>query len=1170
MRTLEHARRKARELRTRIGHNPVGLVDRLERYIEDTFHLEILAVASATMAESLGEITPSGLLRYDERLTPAEKLEMLAHELGHIELHERLTDYRVPPDPILGSAYADGGAGAVARYSPRMFEEAQASAFATEFLCPSDEVMRRWRSDPSATSASIATIYGVPIAVVRAQLAQALHGLAVGPVEEQARADAGVAIPYDESQLRAARFVGAPLLVDAGPGTGKTATLVRRIRFAIEEHAAHPRQILVLTFSDEAASELHARIAREFGEDVADQMTIATFHGFGMTFLHHHGRDVGLGTSFRVLDEDAQAELVNRLLGSVPCEQLLTLSDPSITVSAIVKHIGHCKDRLRDCEALAAELGVWTPGSDEEIETHAKAEQFLGLFQAYESEKLATQGVDFADLILLPIRVLSSRPDVAAAYREKFPWVMVDEFQDVSRATSKLLAQLCGPDNPPWVVGDARQAIYRFRGADPENVSKFEEDFPGAVRLELELNYRSSAPVIRAANELATLMQAPDATLDMVRERWRPGREILPLDQSPIRIATASSDAAERLTIASQVHDWLITGGVHAGDIAILARRNVDVREIVLALGSVGIRAAASGLLTPEGAAGDLAAVVTAVDASRSSVPRLVYALGRGRFDTAHLNAAVRSLLYGDDGSDGNLPASVVDPTSAAVVGELVDEVRNVINRLAGEAAIADGFAFLAAFLFDASAYLRRVLDAPASAERSMALVEIVSSLVLAVGDRIAHPASLPSADLRDIVGASSKAPSARVRRLAFAERFRGRLTATTPVPVAPPPVRDAVRVMTCHASKGLEFPCVIVAGQTLPAQETSYPWLPPSWHPAKQEDLEQADALLFVGVTRAQRALVVSHPTSAGGGPHGRSKESVPLLGLWEPWRTTDCIVWDGPPPVKSGVRMGPIWGGRKPERFRPRALDGKTCTITTYLQDFIGLTFPTSERALYPAFVDMTRRAMRTVLERAHSSGRAVSEKEVDAMIDDVWSTGDFADHPHLDLYRTIARRMTRSLALQYATPVPGAEVLNPVPTLLNADGETGVRLDLIGHIRYPNDCVEALSFRPESLAVGKNGSVNWSELSTAARLSFVVLAVDNPAIAPRVFSGRDGALLDFAWSRQKKSLPEEQAKIIAQRNAFSSGVFETTVSPFICNMCAHRIACPEWLGAIGSTDE
>jgi len=121
----------------------------------------------------------------------------------------------------------------------------------------------------------------------------------------------------------------------------------------------------------------------------------------------------------------------------------------------------------------------------------------------YEEEKAKRQKVDFADLIRLPIELLQSNPELREQVRSDFSWVLVDEYQDVSRATAILLREICGEDNPPWVVGDARQAIYRFRGAAPENVYEFQSDFPNAQRFQLTENYRSSPQVIEILNRLA-------------------------------------------------------------------------------------------------------------------------------------------------------------------------------------------------------------------------------------------------------------------------------------------------------------------------------------------------------------------------------------------------------------------------------------------------------------------------------------------------------------------------------------------------------------------------------------------------------------------------------------------------------------------------------------------
>jgi DNA helicase II / ATP-dependent DNA helicase PcrA len=1169
----------AREYRDRIGADPQGLLARLETFIREEFGIYAQAVDPALIRESRAEVRPGGrVLKYSDLLDPSERLEVFAHELGHLLLHERLTDDEVPYDPILGSAYADEGAGAIARYSKRGFEEAQAQAFAREFLCPSDDAFARWQSDSETTATSLATYYGTPVSVVRLQLAEALHALAVGAdMEEEVRSPRSP-VPYDDSQLEAAHFRGRPALVDAGPGTGKTATLIERVRFALEECGAHPRQILVLTFSNEAARELEARLTERFGDEVADKITVATFHGFGMAFLHDHGHHVGLDTDFTVLDEDAVRELTTTVLGRVPCERLLNLRDIEESANVIARHIGHCKDRLRDPEALAAAVSAWTASSTDEDDAVARtaAAELLAVYHEYEREKHATRRVDFADLILLPVRVLEQREDVAAAYREKFPWVLVDEFQDVSRATSRLLAQICGPENTPWVVGDARQSIYRFRGAAPENVRDFAGDFPGAERFGLRVNYRSSSPVVQAANALAELMETAtgdppttanelsSAGVPAVPERWRAGREVAPLGEAPIRLAVAASDFAEREGIADQVGAWLERGELVPGDIAVLARRNLDVREIVLALSRRGIRAAASGLLTPEGAAGDLAAVMTIVDAPRPSIPRVTYALARGFHDPSAINAAVARQLdemrptprdgSAEERAVGDVPTleavSEAKRGTEIVAALIVDEVARVRAALAAEAFSTDGFGMLCAFLFDASGFLRHLLSAPDSPERAMMLIEIVSALSLAAGYRLTHPDTQP-----------------RAARLGCAERLRARLTEAAPLPVAPPERRDTVRVMTCHASKGLEFPCVVVAGQTVPKARGAYAWLPPAWRPTRDEELEQADSLLFVGVTRAQRALVVSCPASAGGGPKGHAKQAVPLLDRWRAAGLLETVLWDGVAPPAPAVRAGALWGGVRPATVSLSALDANACPLRTYVEEVLGARFPVTTWALYPAFFAIARRAMRRVVEVTAEHQRPVTTSEADAILEEKWPAEDFADHPHIEIYRSAAKRMVRGFAAEFAAlgTFDSITLLDPEMPVIGHDAEPAVRLDLVAHVRRANGKVEAIGFRPESVEVGKGGAVNWSALDTKKRMSFVLLERASPGSSPRVYSGSAGVLREFRWSQKPESLQNETQGVLARLAALGRLELATTVKAYACDRCTTRVGCPYWMGAI-----
>src|SRR5262252_5804066 len=517
MRSLKRARESARNCRRKIGGAREGLLERVVNYLEDEHQIELIPANSDFLQNGHALLKPAeGCLYYDRKYDDdqAARLKVILHELGHLELHGRLKKLCSEPDPVYGSVYAASGAGRLTRYNPRAQEEAEANAFATEFLCPQDEAFFLWQSGPD--SSFIAERFGVSIHAVHAQLAEALFRLMGGDVGSGKKRFTG--FECDDSQTAAATFTGAPALVCAGPGTGKTATLVRRIEYLLDECGAEPESLLILTFSNEAAQELEERVADRFGEQTAARIRISTFHGFGVNFLHHHGQLAGIDAL--ILDEAGQGELVNSILGRADCYKLLKLKRPSETVKLIVEHINYLKNRLLTPESLEAALDQWELAEDTRDKQAAR--EFLRIFRLYEDEKGARQRVDFADLIALPIRILESEKELVDRYRKKYGFVLVDEYQDVSRSVATLLRHLCGPQNPPWVVGDARQAIYRFLGAAAENVEDFKKDFPGGEVFELNVNYRSCREIVIVANQLASLMGGARTVRDGAEynERW--------------------------------------------------------------------------------------------------------------------------------------------------------------------------------------------------------------------------------------------------------------------------------------------------------------------------------------------------------------------------------------------------------------------------------------------------------------------------------------------------------------------------------------------------------------------------------------------------------------------------------------------------------------------------
>ncbi|MBS1808798.1 MAG: UvrD-helicase domain-containing protein [Acidobacteria bacterium] len=1140
MRSLTRARSVARQVRAQIGYANDKLYERIISYIEKHHQIEVQAVPSAALFGSKAEVrADDAALFYDEALEKDEfeKLFVILHELGHLELHHRLKSVDEVPNLIIGAIYASDGAAALARYNPRAQEEAEANAFAREFLCPGDEVFRRWQSEDRPDSRIIAESLNLPQYLVRAQLAEALALLAMGDGEQSTKKKQK--FECDKSQLAAAKFVGAPALVNAGPGTGKTATLVRRIVYLLDEIKTQPENILVLTFSNEAAEELQSRIAARFGDDIASRIKVGTFHGFGVEILFHHGQFVNLDSNFGILDEIGQQEFVSRILAETECRRILRLSRLDESIEGIVKHINYLKERLHTPDDLEAALRNWQPIEEEKI-AYLESQEFLNVFRKYEEIRQVSKLVDFSDLIAAPIKILQEQDEVRHLYREQYKWVLVDEYQDVCRSVAKLLKLLCGADNPPWVVGDPRQAIFRFRGAAPENVIRFEQDFPDVERFNLNTNYRSCPEVIEGANQLAALMQSnEDAALDF--EAWRPHQDNpIAFGETPLSVAFGNSDKAEQLGIVAQVRKWL-EQGASLNDIAVLARRNVDVRNIVLALGENGIPATTNGLATSEGAAGDLAGIITFPDRPRASIPRLAYALGKNRFAPETIDFAINLLL---DHLEQESPSPLV---IKGEVGELIAEVTQAGDVLAKEKFSGDAFNCICAFLFEGSDYLRRILAEPESAARGLAIDEIVTSIVRAASYRFSHPKDKPL-----------------VARRGFADYFRNSLSSNQPSLLPPKENVDAVRVMTCHAAKGLEFPLVIVAGQAssirFSKKEKTFDWLPMQFQPDKENDRRQADSLLFVGITRAKRAMLVTYAGSRSGTSRSESRETADLLGQWV---TAHNVFQDEFPPStaqETHAEVELVWGGSLSQPLASRTLSKDSCTIRTYLNDFARIKFPSSHSPLYPIFFQLVRASLEQIVELAHSQISYLSEQEAENIFFEKWSQHEsVAGHMHERLFGRIGRRYVNRFANAYGEVSTIDEYLD----ITFCDETTGLplRLELVKLYRTTNGEVIAIAFRPESL----NGKINekgllWGKFE-AHRNSLVLLKERFPDLRAFVFSGEDGTLHEFQWT--KPNYYNQGVQALNDRvDAFSRGVFKQKIEEYNCDKCTQRVTCPHWI--------
>jgi DNA helicase-2/ATP-dependent DNA helicase PcrA len=1144
-RQLSFVRNVARQERGRLEPSPASLTEVLRQWLIDTYEIEPVPTEGVNFLQgSRGEVVPAeGCLYYDQKLetNPQELLEVFAHELAHLVLHHRQFGARTQ-DLIRGSAFLDNGAPALSRYSPKAQQEAEASAFAAEFICSAREVFELWKADPTVTLEILAAKYQASPSLIQLQLAEGLH--------EHLAGDSILApVPTEQGltpeQERAATADSTPVLLDAGPGTGKTKTLVRRVCHLVREKAVTPEKILVLTFSTEAAAELQTRIQATLGSEIGSRILTSTFHGFGVILLQTLGHHVGLDVDFSILDDISQEELLSELLGTTDCEAILDIKRPEDTAFDLRQQINYLKDRLVGTAELNAAIRAWsfTPAEREAFE---RSSALLRIFEKYEAAKAAKHAVDFADLIQIPFNLLQSNEDVRKRLQDDFPWVLVDEYQDVSRATARLLQQLCGDTTFPWVVGDARQAIYRFRGAEPQNVARFGDDFPNPQIFQLSENFRSSPEIISTLNRLAVWLEESESFVD-APGRWRSGKHVTSYQKTPVSLARANNDASERDGIVRTVQSWL-DDGFQAEDIAVLARRNIDVRNIAIALKKQGIRAVTSGLLTAEGAGGDLAAVLAAVD-HHQAIARVAYALYRGLLVPEILNDAVSQLLACDR-EGGMEPAWTGLPETRLATHELWQSSSRLRHLLHS----GDGWTVLCDFLFFGGSYLRELLARKDDAESSVQLDEVLSALALAANYRFAHPHVRPL-----------------ISRCGLAERMRVLLTDTAPGLMAPRSVTDAVRVMTCHASKGLEFPAVVVAGQSLPNIPAGKEWLPPELRPDKMLDADQAESLLFVGVSRAQSAVLVSYAESASGRPRSKPRRLPNLLLKLRDSGSVPVVQWNGPVPENEEISIGRVWGGETPESISTYCLASDSCRIRAYLEEHLGFHFRGRLKPLYPEFIQRVRKILSRIVRLAIEQQAKVSDAQADCIGKEEWSLEGSKDHPHLPLYRPRAMRWARSLASRFdPKDYIGATLREEPFQWTDPHGvKRTVKLQLIGEFLATTGERFAIALQvgstPPSLA-----GVRWSELKDYERLPFVLLHERHGDVQPRVFFAEQGEIRSFQWSTKKPAETTrdhaQQARSVFQR--VTGGNFDAKLSDWGCDRCPCRTVCPGWIGAI-STD-
>ena len=600
----------------------------------------------------------------------------------------------------------------------------------------------------------------------------------------------------NEEQRRAVETVDGPLLVLAGAGTGKTRVLTTRFAHILLTGRASPGQVLAVTFTNKAAREMRERVGALLGRP-AEGLWLGTFHALCARMLRRHAEHVGLTSSFSILDTDDQQRLLKQVM------EAMRIDTKRWALPAVMSLLQRWKDRGQTPDRVsAADAGDFAGGRAVEI------------YSAYQARLRTLNATDFGDLMLHMTEIMRAHPDVLAQYHRIFRYILVDEYQDTNVVQYLWLRLLAQQSQNICCVGDDDQSIYSWRGAEVENILRFEKDFANARIVRLEANYRSTTPILGAASALIANNEG------RLGKTLRSGRN----DADGERVSVVSlwdSDEEARM-VGDRVESYHRNGDKLA-DMAILVRAGFQTRSFEERMITLGLPyRVVGGLRFYERAEiRDAIAYMRVLNqpADDLAFERIVNVPRRGVGDVAlrAMHEASRSRAVPLTMAAGQLIAE------GAIKGKPRDTVRELLANFERwrEMLPREGHVVTLATLLDESGYTAmwradKSVEAPGRLENLKELVRAMADFETLAGflDHVA------------LVMENEEQAEA-----------------------------DRISMMTMHAAKGLEFDTVFLPGWeegVFPSQR--------SMDENGNKGLEEERRLAYVGLTRAKKRAIVSY----------------------------------------------------------------------------------------------------------------------------------------------------------------------------------------------------------------------------------------------------------------------------------------------------------------------
>ena len=616
----------------------------------------------------------------------------------------------------------------------------------------------------------------------------------------------------NEQQRNAVASPANNLLVLAGAGSGKTRVLVHRIAWLIEAEDVSPFSILAVTFTNKAAREMRGRI-EELRQQPTGGMWVGTFHGLAHRLLRSHWKEAGLPEDFQILDADDQLRLIKRLL------KTLRIDEEKWPAKQCQWYINSQKDegfRSHNIEHL----------DDDYTKTQ------LSIYKAYEDACNNGGMIDFGEILLRAHELWLNNPKVLSHYQKRFKFILVDEFQDTNSIQYAWVQVLAGANNRMMVVGDDDQSIYGWRGAKIENIQKFNVDFPDSDIVRLEQNYRSTANILNAANEL------------IANNNGRLGKNLwTECDEGdPLSLYEAFNEQDEARFIVDRLQEWSNNGNLRK-ESAILYRSNAQSRELEDALLRVGM-------------------------------PYLIYG-GHRFYERLEIKNALSYLRLVVNRNDDTAVERIINVPVRGIGGRTLDTIRNAAREngdsLWGSCVRCINESILSPRAANSVLAFLELIDKLESGSSGMELHQKAEHVIIQSGLINHHEkeggekARSRIENLEELVNACSNFDAQELiadedegidlTSNSFLKAFLDQASLDAGDTQASEN-DDAVQLMTLHSAKGLEFPLVFLAGM----EEGLFP------HKMSMDNiagLEEERRLCYVGITRAKEKLYLSYAES-------------------------------------------------------------------------------------------------------------------------------------------------------------------------------------------------------------------------------------------------------------------------------------------------------------------